>query len=250
VTTLSRTLLACLAAPLALGLAACDKAETSGPPSSDEAIAKVAPPAGKSWSEVVEVTPESGYRMGNPDAPIKLVEYGSLSCPHCARLTQEGGQKLENEYVDSGRVSWEFRSFAIHPQDIPLTVLAECAGPDMFFPLVDQIYANFDAMNAVLGDQERIKRAEAASTLPPEQRFVALSDALGYIDFFAQRGVSTDQSKACLADASKAQKVADLANDYAKDGIDSTPTLLINGARLGTGEWTGLEAALQRAGAR
>jgi protein-disulfide isomerase len=250
VTILLRTLAASLALPLALGLAACDKPAEGGPPSSDEAIAKVPAPAGKAWSEVVEQTAEGGYRMGNPDAPIKLVEYGSLSCPHCARLTQEGGEELENEYVGSGRVSWEFRSFAIHPQDVPLTVLAQCAGPATFFPLVDQIYTNFDAMNAVFADDARLQRAQAASSLPPEQRFVGLSEALGYIDFFAQRGLPTDQSKACLADASKAQKVADLAEQYGKEGITSTPTLLINGTRLDTGEWTGLEAALQRAGAR
>jgi len=54
--------------------------------------------------------------------------------------------------------------------------------------LVDQLYANFDAMNAVLEDKTVLARAEATGKMPPNQRFVALADALGYTQFFAQRG--------------------------------------------------------------
>ena len=109
--------LALVAAPLALGLAACGKDKGADAGLSGEPIAKIAPPAGKAWTDVVSKTPEGGYRMGNPDAPIKLVEYGSLSCPHCAHFAQEAFASLASDFVDSGRVSFEFRSFAIHPQD-------------------------------------------------------------------------------------------------------------------------------------
>jgi len=239
-------------AAFALALAACNKSgdAADGAAPSGKALPTVAAPAGKAWSEVVEETPEGGVRMGNPDAPIKLIEYGSLSCPHCAKLSQEGAEKLTQQYVGSGRVSWEFRSFAIHPQDIPLTVLVRCASKDAFFPLVDQIYVNFDAMNKPLEDQAVLQRAQAAMQLPPAQRFGAFADAIGYTQFFAQRGVAADQAKACLADTAKAQQVADLAQKYGAEGIDSTPTLLVNGSKLNVGEWAGLETALQNAGAR
>lgn len=211
-------------------------------------IAAVAPPAGQQWTDVVVKTAD-GYRMGNPEAPIKLVEYGSLSCPHCAKLAQDGMQPLIDKYVDSGRVSYEFRSFAIHGIiDLPLTVLVRCDTPDAFFPLVEQIYTN---------QEDLIKRAEAgndkakaASDLPPNQRWVALADAFGLTDFFAARGLPVDQAHACLAKAEDAQKVADQTQKWSEQGVDSTPTLEINGGKTDIREWKELEPALQRAGAR
>ena len=106
--------LALLAIP-ALALAGCNKSGDAGAgpvPTSAAALAKATAPAGKAWSDVVEVTTDGGYRMGNPDAPIKLVEYGSLSCPHCAHLAEESFNPLVNDFVRSGRVSFEYRSFA------------------------------------------------------------------------------------------------------------------------------------------
>lgn len=239
-----------LAAAL-LALSACGKSgDASAPVKSDKALPSVAAPAGKAWSDVVAETPEGGVRMGNPDAPLKLVEYGSLSCPHCAKLSQDGAEKLTGQYVGSGRVSWEFRSFAIHPQDVPLTVLARCGSTEAFFPLVDQVYRNFDAMNAPLADKAVLDRAQATQNLAPNRRFIALADALGYTQFFAQRGIAVEQANACLADTGRAQKVAEQAQAYSSKGIDSTPTLVLNGAKLEVSEWPGLEAALQNAGAR
>jgi protein-disulfide isomerase len=226
-------------APLALALAACG-----------DAIAKIAPPAGKAWTDVVEETADGGMRMGNPEAPIKLVEYGSLSCPGCAKLAQEGFAPLVSNYVASGRVSFEFRSFAIHPQDVPLTVLVRCSSKEAFFPLVEQIYANFDAMNAPYQDEATMQAAQAAMALAPEKRWTAFADAVGYSQFFAQRGVALDQAKACLADLPKAKAVADFAQKYGAEGINGTPTLKINGSKLDDSTWKALEVALQNAGAR
>jgi protein-disulfide isomerase len=237
-------------APLALALAACGGGDdASGPPKGD-AIAKIAPPAGKAWTDVVEETADGGMRMGNPEAPIKLVEYGSLSCPGCAKLAQEGFAPLVSNYVASGRVSFEFRSFAIHPQDVPLTVLVRCSSKEAFFPLVEQIYANFDAMNAPYQDEATMQAAQAAMALAPEKRWTAFADAVGYSQFFAQRGVALDQAKACLADLPKAKAVADFAQKYGAEGINGTPTLKINGSKLDDSTWKALEVALQNAGAR
>jgi protein-disulfide isomerase len=237
-------------APLALALAACGGTEgESGPPKGD-AIAKIASPAGKAWTEVIEETADGGMRMGNPEAPIKLVEYGSLSCPGCAKLAQDGFAPLVTNYVASGRVSFEFRSFAIHPQDVPLTVLVRCSSKEAFFPLVEQIYANFDAMNAPYQDEATMQRAQATMQLAPEQRWGAFADSVGYTQFFAQRGVAVDQGKACLADLTKAKQVADFAQKYGADGVNGTPTLLISGTKLDDTSWKALEVALQNAGAR
>jgi len=248
----SRLAFAAALAPLVLGLAACkkDDAADGAPVASASALPKVAAPAGKAWTDVINETPDGGYVMGNPDAALKVIEYGSLTCPHCAKLAQDGFQKLTGEYVASGRVSLEFRSFPIHPQDVPMTVLAQCGGKETFFPLVEQIYGNFDTMITRMqapGTEEGVKRA---MSLPENQRFPAYADAMGMSEFFAARGVSVDQGHACLAQMDKINAIANHGDSYSKAGIDSTPTLFLNGTKLTGNTWAELEADLQRAGAR
>lgn len=245
-TTIFRLTLVSALVPLTLGLAACKKDPASDPGASAAPVAAVAPPAGKAWADVVSVTPDGGYAMGNPQAPVKVIEYGSLSCGHCAKLTQEGYPTLVGKYVASGKVSLEFRSFAIHPQDVPLTMLAQCAGTETFFPLIEEIYKNFDAVT-----ERTMKGADAAnatSSLPDNQRFIALSNALGFTEFFAARGISKDQANACLANFANASKIAKQSEAYGAKGIDSTPTLLINDTKVEGSTWAELNSALQRAG--
>ncbi|MBC2665832.1 thioredoxin domain-containing protein [Novosphingobium flavum] len=246
-TLLVRLTATALIAPLVLGLAACKKdAASEGAAAPSGPVTAAAPPAGKAWKDVVASTGDGGYLMGNPNAPVKLVEYGSLSCPHCAKLAQEGFPTLVDNYVASGKVSLEFRSFAIHPQDVPLTVLAECGGTDTFFPLAEELYKNYDEVT-----ERTMKGADAANklgTLPDNQRFVTLSEVLGFTDFFAARGLSKDQQKACLSDFAKASAVAKNSEAYSAKGIDSTPTLLINGTKVEGATWAELDAALKAAG--
>lgn len=245
-TALFRLAATAMMVPLALGLAACKKDAASDTAAPAGPVAAAPPPAGKAWTDVVSATGEGGYLMGNPAAPVKVIEYGSLSCPHCAKLAQEGFPTLVGNYVNSGKVNLEFRSFAIHPQDVPLTMLAECAGPETFFPLVEDLYKNFDAVTEAT--MKGADQANKLSGLPENQRFVALADALGFTEFFAARGVSKDQSKACLANSANATKIAKFAESYSNNGIDSTPTLLVNGTKVEGAEWSALDAALKKAG--
>jgi hypothetical protein len=239
-------------APIAaavLLLAGCGQSKDA-PVAKGDAIAAIPAPAGKPWAEQIVATPEGGVRMGNPDAPVKLVEYGSLTCPHCAKLAEEGFAKLSGDYVASGRVSFEFRSYVIHPQDVPLTMLAQCGPVETFFPLVEQVFANMEAMQAPLSDPAVQQRANAALQGPPEQRMTGLADALGFIDFFSARGLPVDQARACLADGTKANQISAQGQKWLAEGIDSTPSLFLNGAKLNTAEWSAVDAALKEAGAR
>ena len=246
-----RLMFAAAAVPLALGMASC-KNDAAGTAPAGSAMAKVAAPAGQKWEDSVQPTASGGMLLGNPAAPIKLVEYASLSCPHCARFAQDSFQPLNAEFISTGRVSFEFRSFAIHPQDVPLTMLVRCAPKELFFPLVEQVYTNFDAMNAPLGDPAIQAKAQAATGLPAAQRLSALSDALGFTTFFAARGITTDQARACLNDTAKATAISADSKKYSEAGINQTPTFVLNGAQLSPdqSEWTKISAALRAAGAR
>ena len=251
--TLLRSLaLASLAAPLALGLSACGSKDSNAPAAAPTGgpVASVPPPAGKMWTDVVSATDGGGMRMGNPNAPIKVIEYGALSCPHCARLANAGMKTIEEKYVDSGRVSYEFRSFIIHGEiDVLLTQLVRCADPAAFFPLVEQLYATQEQWITVA--EKAGPAAQAAQSLPPGQRMPALADAYGLTDWFASRGVSKDQAHACLARTDQIQAIAAQTQKWSTDdGIDQTPTIFINGAKTDIAEWAQLEPALQNAGAR
>ena len=250
-TVFRRLALTAFAASAALALVACGSKNdaTPGAAPTGGPVAAVPAPAGQMWSDVVSATDGGGMRMGNPNAPLKLIEYGSLSCPHCAKLANDGMMKLVDKYVDSGRVSYEFRSFPIHGIiDVPLTVMVRCADPAAFFPLVEQIYSD---QQAIMTRAEGANaQAQAASQLPPAQRFVALADAFGLTDWFAARGLAKDQAHACLADTSGAEKVAKEGQKWSEDGVNQTPTLVINGTTLEAAEWKELEPALQNAGAR
>ncbi|MCJ2187773.1 DsbA family protein [Novosphingobium beihaiensis] len=239
-----------LALPLALGLAACDKKADDGAPKSSEPIAKIAPPAGKAWADVVEKTPEGGYRMGNPKAPIKLVEYGALSCSHCAEFAKESFEKLRDDYIASGRVSYELRYFMLNPYDIPASLLATCGSTEAVIPLSEQFWAwqpNMFANVQAAGDA----KLKALGEMPKEQQISAIADLSGMTEFYSSRGISRDQAKACLADTAKAKALADQTEKASSEyDITGTPTFFLNGSKIGSAVWKEIEAKLQEAGAR
>lgn len=232
-----------------LMLSACGD-DADAPAASSEPLPVVAPPAGSSWSQKVVTTEQGGYLVGNPDAPLKLVEYGSLTCPACARFAGEGMEPLMANYVNSGRVSFEFRSFLIHgPLDLALTRLIGCSTPEAALPLADQIWANLQPI------QERAYANQAAlqsvNSLPENQRFVQFGEITGLYEFFAARGISADQARTCMADFASLEKLSKISEGYATtDGINQTPTFVLNGRKLDAGTWAQLEPQLQRAGAR
>ena len=245
--------LACvLLLPLALGLAACGKkgndtgaAVTPGAP-----VAKVAPPAGKAWSDVVTITADGGYRMGNPNAAIKVAEYGSLTCPHCAEFNKESEDVLRDTFVNSGRVSFEFHNFVRDPIDITASMLVRCGAPENFFALTHEVYGSqmqfFDKVKAAGDDayQQAIQQ-------PPAQRYGALARLTGLDAFFAERGLPKAKIAQCLANSATADTLAKATEDVGqKYDVDSTPTFFFNGEKGPPATWPDVKARIEAMGAR
>ena len=254
-TMLSRRLrhlaLATLAAPLALGLAACNSGSEGGDGTTSAEIAQpVAPPAGTTWSEHAVRTPEGGWLVGNPDAPIKLVEYGSVTCPACAAFSVEGSAPLHSGYVDTGRVSYEFRTVMIHgPKDLVISRILECAPVETVVPLAEQVWGNLHTVDETFN--ANLPAFEQAMAMPENQRFVAMAQVSGLTDFFAARGISTEQTQACLADSAAVTALATKSQELStRDGVEGTPTFFVNGNKIDANRWAEVEGALQRAGAR
>lgn len=239
-----------VAAPLALGLAACGDKKEEGAPTSSEPIAPIAAPAGKSWTDTIAKTEEGGYRLGNPEAPIKLIEYGALSCSHCAEFAKEGFAAIRDKYVSSGRVSYELRFFMLNPYDVPASLLATCGSTEAVVPLSEQFWAwqpNMFQNVQALGDE----KLNAIGALPPPRQIPAVAEAAGMTEFFASRGIARDQANACLADTARAKALADQTEAATKQfNVTGTPTFIINGSNVGSMGWTELETKLRQAGAR
>ena len=243
----TRTIL--LALPLALALAACgDEAGTEGS-ISGEPVAEVAAPEGQSWLETVAVSDSDGYILGNPDAPIKLIEFASYTCGACANFIETGVEPLKADYVESGRVSYELRNLIRDPIDLSVAVLARCGSPESFHPLSEQVWQNFQTIMG--GAQQNGQAIEAAMQRPENERLVGVAEAVGLIDFFASRGLSRDQARQCLADTEKVQSIAENSNTQATEmDVTGTPSFFINGQKADALGWDQLEIALQNAGAR
>lgn len=242
---------ALVSAAMALALAACGNKEESASATapSGEPIAKIAAPAGQTWADTYSATPEGGYRMGNPEAPIKLVEYGALSCSHCAEFAEKSAAELRDNFIASGRVSYEVRFFMLNALDVPATLLATCGTPEATLPLAEQFWGWQKNMFTNLQSNEAA--LNAAGQLPPEQRFAAIAQAGGMDTFFASRGIAADQAKTCLADTAKATKLVEETNKAGQElNITGTPTFFLNGAKLDTNTWEGVKVALEKAGAR
>lgn len=247
-----RTLtLTALAAPLALGLAACKNKDDSPLAAlTGEAIAKIAAPAGKSWGETVVKTDEGGFRMGNPDAPIKLVEYGSTTCSHCMEFSELSAAEMRDNFVASGRVSYEFRNFIRDPLDLTITMLNRCGPPEGFFARTEQGFGNLQAMSAKLGAVPQ-EAQKAAMDAPAAQRTTAIAQMAGLFDFYAARGIAREQGAACLANTGEASELARRTNEDAQTyTIEGTPTFLINGQKVDVNTWPLVKAELERRGAR
>lgn len=248
-TILRRLAFASLAAPLALGLAACGSDAGTEAALEAEPVAAVPAPAGQTWSETTTVTDFDGYQIGNPQAPIKLVEYGSLTCGACANFTQTGFEQLREKYVETGKVSFELRNQVHNGIDLVLARLVRCSGPDAMVPLSEQVWMNFnDVMNTV---QQNGAAMEQAMALPEAQRFAAAAQAAGLLDFFAARGLSRDQAQTCLADVESVKAIAERSDQQSKElDVAGTPTFFVNGQKIDANSWETLEPILQRAGAR
>ncbi len=235
-----------LGAVSVLALGGCNKtADTSA----TTAQSSVAAPAGTSWTETTSATPDGGMLMGNPAASVKLVEYGALSCPHCAKFSIDSAEGLKT-LISKGTVSYELRTFLIHPQDVPASLLARCNGAGPFFAIAEQMFAT---QNDWLSKSSTITPADQQSwaTMTPNQVAASMADKLGLVEFVQQRGIPADKAKACLADpegVKTLEKIAKVANDEFK--ISGTPTFIINGQVVpNVTTWTDLEPELKKAGA-
>lgn len=242
-------------AAAALALTGCDTAggnaagTAAAPAGANTTLASTAP-NGTDWTTTVVATPEGGMRMGNPDAPVKLVEFASMTCHVCKEFAEDSSPALEQDYVKSGQVSYEFRNFVRDPIDIAASLLARCGGPAPFFKLSEQLFAEQDALlqRAQAISPADVKSLEGLST---SQEIVRLAQLTGLDRFVGMRGIPAAKANACLANEGEINRLVASTQKAATDfKITGTPTFLLNGEALppppmGTTFWQGVDTALK-----
>ena len=237
-----------LASVAILSSAACD-AKKGNDTGSSAPIKAVAPPKGGDWTKLVSRTSAGGYVMGNPDADVKLIEYGSMTCPHCAEFEEKGVETIINNYVKTGRVSFEFRNFVRDPYDLTASLIARCAGPERFFPLTHALYADqkdwITKLQAVPPEQ-----TQSLQNLGPDQQFTKIAEWAGLQQWGAQHGVPSSKSSACLTNQQEINQLVQMNGDATTQfpQFQGTPTFVINGKMLEqTATWEKLEPQLRDA---
>jgi len=229
---------------LALALAALLALPLSPAAAAPRATAKAA--AARDWTRTVVPTAEGGFRMGNPAAPVKLVEYGSLACPHCRHFEETGYKPLVQNYVRSGKVSYEFRNFLLNAPDVSISLLAHCAGPAKFFPMSEVVFATQPQWEDKIAQLSADDKAEIDKMAIP-QRIARLAEVGGFNQLAGRFGVSPARARQCLADKKGLDRLLDITKAAQDAGVHRTPTFLVNGKVIDAATWEEVEPELKKA---
>lgn len=231
---------------LALGLAAGALA-----PVADAAPARKAAPvrraaAAVDWTRTVVMTPEGGFRMGNPAAKVKLVEYASLTCSHCAAFSRDGMPRLKADWIRTGKVSYEFRHYLFNGLDASASLLARCGGPARFFALAERFYAAQGQWSGRVAALPAAQKNEIEA-LPVGRQLVRYADVSGLTALAAQSGMPAAQARACLANPAAIDRMMKMVEAAVAKGVTGTPVFYLDGYDIGTQNWASLEPILRAA---
>jgi protein-disulfide isomerase len=206
------------------------------------------------WTRTVVAMPSGGFRMGNPKAPVALIEYGSMICPHCRRFDEAGVTPLISKYVKTGKVSYEFRNYLLNALDIPASLIARCNGAKSFFPLTRALFK--DQVSWIRKVQAVPKaQFDSLDSMPPEKAVATVAGFAGLPQWAAARGVPRAKSAQCLANTAEIDRLVKMTSDATTEfpGFSGTPTFVINGKMVDLGRiaenevWPTLEKKLNEA---
>lgn len=160
---------------------------------------------------------------GSPDAPIVLIEYASLTCPHCAAFHREGYPLLK-PFIEAGQLAYVHRDFPLDGVAYRAALAARCLQGEAYFAAIDALYEN-----------QRDWRGGGSE------------DELA-VEISSLTGQSVDEYKACVGDQTNQQTIIERYNTAVEDlGVDGTPRIFINGDPFTPrGGWTEIEAEIER----
>jgi protein-disulfide isomerase len=167
------------------------------------------------------------FSLGSPDAPVKIVEYASYTCPHCADFHANVFKSLKAEYIDTGKVHFTLREVYFDRYGLWAAMVARCGGEMRYFGIHDML---FD------------KQKEWAASQDPME-VVNNIKAIGLA-----AGLDQAALDACLNDQAQAEAlIKQFETNMAADGVTGTPTIFINGEKHSNMAWADLKALIDAA---
>jgi protein-disulfide isomerase len=221
-------------------------AQTPAPPAAPAAPADAAPAAPAAPAQAAPAAPAapaaaSGPRLegddmviGNPNAPVTMIEYASLTCPHCAAFENETWPRLKREYIDTGLVRFIYRDFPLDNFAFVAAVIARCAGPERFFSFIEVFFAQQDSWT----------RTPSSARTPQEQGAAILANLR---QLARLGGMSDAQFDQCQAN----REIQNVVLGHRMRGqnemqVQGTPTFILNGTRYNGGySFEALDAVLR-----
>lgn len=166
----------------------------------------------------------SDFSIGNADAKVKIVEYASFTCPHCANFSEAVFKPLKAEYIDTGKVHFTLREVYFDRYGLWAAMMARCGGEMKYYPVAETLFATQNEWAA-------------------EQDPTAAVAKLRKIGLTA--GLTNEQLDACMNDAAMADAlVKQFETNMTADEVTGTPTLFINGDRHGNMSYADLKAII------
>lgn len=165
------------------------------------------------------------FSLGSPDAKVKLVEYASFTCPHCANFHATVYPQLKAEYIDTGKVHFTLREVYFDRYGLWAALVARCGGDMKYFGIHDML---FDKQTEWAASEDPMQVVENLKTIG---RAAGLEDAA---------------MDACLNDTANAEAlIKQFQTNFEADGVEGTPTLFINGTKHGNMAYEDLKAIIE-----
>jgi protein-disulfide isomerase len=170
------------------------------------------PALAQNQAELMKPGPLGEMAIGDEKAPVTIIEYASMTCPHCATFHMSTYPELKKRYIDTGKVRFIFREFPLDQLAAAGFMLARCAGPDKYFPLIETLFAQ-------------------------QQTWVVQRPLQPLLTIARQAGFSEQSFNECLKNQQVLDGIEDVRQRAMKLNVQSTPTFFVNG-KLHRGAFT------------
>ena len=175
-------------------------------------------------AEAVPVVAPDEKFLGNADAPVTIVEYFSLGCPHCKHFEEEILPKLKADYLDTGKARLVFRDFPLDNIAFAAAMLTRCVNDLAYFAMVETLFKQQDTWHIQNGIDQVANIAKSA-------------------------GIDQTAFNACISDEARKTKIVAMQKEAAdKYKVEATPTFFINDRKLsGVGDYAPFQATIDAA---